>query len=313
MSADALGEPLDLASKSFTLKPLVVARLFAEMTACLIVIALPVVAALPVHQLEIAPTTMAALILLAAGAAVLLPSYGFITYKVDVEDDGLKLLSAFKKQVVKWQDITSLALKTSFGWRRYMLTTSNNESASFPIWLGHVGELVGLVRSRLPGRGQSQAARNRIFRQHPVGLLMQMGKLALTLGFIALFWYFFATLIKSPHRDQMDVAIILGACVILTALMLWRLWLIAFMPRQVETSGEGLHLTTWLFQRQIAWADVSRVNAPPLLLPEGELLKTPRGWYLLSADLEAFDELQYDVERELEKFKPPKVEEKKRK
>lgn len=295
--------------KSFTLKPLVVARLFAEMTACLIVIALPVVAALPVHKLEVAPTTMAALILLAVGAAALLPSYGFITYKVAVDDDGLKLLSAFKKQSVNWHDITSLGLKTSFGWRRYVIQTSSQESASFPIWLGRVGELVTLIRSRLPDRGRSQAARNRVFRQHPVGLLMQLGKLALTVGFIALFWYFFATLLKSPQRDQMDIAIIFGASLILTALMLWRLWLIACMPRQVETSSEGLKLITWFFQKDVPWKETARVNAPPLVLPEGELLKTSAGWFLLSADLEAFDELQYEVASELEKLRPVVVEE----
>lgn len=285
--------------KSFNLKPLVVARLFAEMTACLIVIALPVVAALPIHKYAIAPTTMAALILLAVGAGVLLPSYGFITYKVKVDDDGLQLLSAFKKQVVAWQQMQSLGLKTSFGWRRYVITT-DGESASFPIWLANVTELVHLIRERLPNRGMSAAARERVFKQHPLGLVMQIGKLTLTIGFIGLFWYFFGTMLKRPPKEATDVAIIFGACVILTVLMLWRIWLIAFMPRRVEVSDEGLFLDTWFFKKPVAWSETKKVNAPPMILPEGELLSTKGGWILLSADLEAFDELQYEVSRRLQ-------------
>lgn len=285
--------------KSFNLKPLVVARLFAEMTACVIIIALPVVAALPIHKYTIAPTTMAALILLAVGAGVLLPSYGFITYKVKVDDQGLQLLSAFKKQVVEWQQIKSLGLKTSFGWRRYVIAT-DGDSASFPIWLGNVMELVNIIRSSLPDRGISAAARERVFKQHPIGLVMQIGKLLLTVGFIALFWYFFATMLKRPPKEQMDVAIIFGACLILTALMLWRVWLIAFMPRRVEVSDEGLVLDTWFFKKPVSWSETKKVNAPPMILPEGELLSTKGGWFLLSADLEAFDELQYEVSRRLQ-------------
>lgn len=276
-----------------------VARLFAEMTACLIVIALPVVAALPIHKYAIAPTTMAALILLAVGAGVLLPSYGFITYKVKVDDDGLQLLSAFKKQVVAWQQMQSLGLKTSFGWRRYVITT-DGESASFPIWLANVTELVHLIRARLPNRGMSAAARDRVFKQHPLGLVMQIGKLTATIGFIGLFWYFFVTMLKRPPKEATDIAIIFGACVVLTVLMLWRIWLIAFMPRRVEVSDEGLFLDTWFFKKPVAWSETKKVNAPPMILPEGELLSTKGGWFLLSADLEAFDELQYEVSRRLE-------------
>lgn len=306
MCAEALGEPLDLAGKSFILKPLVVARLFAEITACLIVVALPVVAALPVHKYQIAPTTMAALILLAVGAACLLPSYGFVTYKVSVDDDeGLKLLSAFKKQLVEWNEITSLGLKTSFGWRRYVISTTG-ESATFPIWLSNVQELVATIRSRLPERGMSEAARQRVFQQHPVGLVMQIAKLGVTVIFIALFWYFFTTLIKSSRQEPLDVAIILGACLVLTALMLWRIWLIASMPRRVEVHNDGLQLSTWFVQnRPVLWAETRIVNAPPLLLPDGTLLKTPGGWFLLSADLESFDELQYEVDRHLAVNKEP--------
>lgn len=306
MCAEALGEPLDLAGKSFTLKPLVVARLFAEITACLIVVALPVVAALPVHKYHIAPTTMAALILLAVAAACLLPSYGFITYKVAVDDEqGLKLLSAFKKQLVEWTEITSLGLKTSFGWRRYVISTTG-ESATFPIWLGNVQDLVATIRSRLPERGMSEAARQRVFQQHPVGLVMQVAKLGVTVIFIALFWYFFATLIKSARHEPLDVAIILGACLVLTALMLWRIWLIASMPRRVEVQNDGLHLSTWFVERKpVLWAETRKVNAPPLLLPDGTLLKTPVGWFLLSADLESFDELQFEVDRHLAVYEEP--------
>lgn len=301
MSTDAPREPLDLAPKSFTLKPLVVARLLAEISACIIVIALPVVAVTPLNKYVLAPTTMAALVLLSIAAAFLLASYGFITYKVAVGEDGLKLLSAYKKQEVAWSEMTSLGLKTSFGWRRYLIATTG-DSATFPIWLTNVQELVQIIRSRLPNRGRSEAARSRVFRQHSVGLVMQLGKLVLTVGFIILFWWFFVSLVKSARHDQGDIAIILGACLILTLLMLWRIWLIVFMPRSVELTDDGLRFTTWFFERPALWSETRLVNAPPLLLPEGELLKTPAGWFLLSADLEAFDELQYEVAGQLEKY-----------
>jgi hypothetical protein len=285
--------------RSYTLKTMVFVRMFAEITVFLGIVALPIYL-LATHQFSKLPPLIQALQVVAAiVCALILPVYGFITYKVSVDIDGLRTHALFRRQFIQWDHISGLRLRTAFAWRRYVVI-AGDESVSFPIWLVNIDELVDQIRAVLPQGGRMLPVGGvKVFAQDALATAFTIFKLVSTLIFIAIFWMFFVYLEshKSKHADPSDAIVILAGCLIFTAIMLWRSYSIAMMPRMVSTDESGITYRTWFRQTEtLPWSDLSGVAPPFFLLPEGIVVKAKnRKQILIGNDLDAFDELQDEL------------------
>src|SRR5262249_40113071 len=137
-------------------------------------------------------------------AACILPCYGFVTWRVNVDERGLAAISLFKRQRAAWSDLERLSFKTSFNWRRYVVIFAGGE-LTFPVWLKDMKELVQLIRDHLPQSGsEGRGRKQRLFKQDVFGLVMQFVKVLLGLLFIVVFWIFFATIRSGKGLSQSD-------------------------------------------------------------------------------------------------------------
>lgn len=285
--------------RSYSLKTMVFVRMFAEITVFASFIGLPIYLFLTQQFAKLPPLIQALLVVAAVISSLVLPVYGFITYKVSVDIDGLRTIALFRRQLIAWNHISGLRLRAAFGWRRYVVI-AGDESVSFPIWLVNIDELVEQIRAVLPQGGRMlPVAGAKVFAQDGLGNAFTLFKIALSLIFVAIFWMFFAYLEfhKSKHADPSDAGVILAGCLIFTAIMLWRSYAIALMPRMVSTDEDGITYRTWFKKQQtLPWSEVAAVVPPFFLLPEGIVVKTKgRRQLFIGNDLDAFDELQDEL------------------
>jgi hypothetical protein len=138
----------------------------------------------------------------------------------------------------------------------------------------------------------------RLFRNDPVALVFQFLQAAGGLFFIFISWVFYADLAKSSTPT--DSYTVLGFCILCTAALAWRTFVIALMPKSVELSKENVSIRTVFSQKSYSWSDVLAVKQPFPLLPEGFILKTKRQSYLIGAGMDAADELHDAIKAKCE-------------
>jgi hypothetical protein len=294
----------------YRLKPMVAARLLAEVTALVILVLLPLLVMLGGKFWQLSMMARALGITVSLVSLCILPAYGFVTYKVLADELGLHTFSLFKKQIAAWPEIKTIKLKTSWGWRRYVVDAAGGE-LSFPIWLMNVRQLCETIRSRLPNRGSTLGASAgggvsapKIFTLAPSAVAVQIAQMAGAMLFIALMWVFLANMGGPAHRpvDPSDRMTMLAACIIFTLFLLARLAFYLLCPKLVLCDSTGLQLQTWFSERSCTWAKMKALSAAPFLLPEGLLITTDRWPLLIGDQLDAFDELQEELLKRL----PPK-------
>lgn len=280
---------------------MVLARIFAEITVLIILVTLPAVLAV-VGQLETAPMTGKFLIFsLSLLAALILPAYAFITWVVKVDQNGLTAMSLAKQQHCQWSSIKRIARRSNWNWVRYIVEHQDGE-ISFPIWLLGCDELIELIRSKLP-KGSAAGSPFRKFSQDKISLLFQCMQAALGIGLVVVFWIFFAELAQNQTTSQMDLTIVLGFCLLLTMVFLWRTSVVVLMPKSVELTPSGVIIDTMLFSRRITWENVLKIGPSWPLLPEGFMLKTAKGSFLIGNGMDAADELVASIKGKLESGK----------
>jgi hypothetical protein len=282
---------------SYTLKTMVFIRMFAEVSVFCVLVAAPVIVLVNGQFSKLPGLIQSLLVVAAIVAALILPVYGFITYRVSVDVDGLRTIALFRQQFIRWDQISGLRLRTAFGWRRYVVI-AHDESVSFPIWLTNIDQLVEQVRAVLPQGGRIVAvAGAKVFAQDAIGAAFTIFKLCLGIGFIFVFWTFYVYLQshRSKHADPSDALVILAGCSIFTAVMLWRSYVIVMMPRMVSTDADGITFQTWFKRALLPWSEITALAPPFFLLPEGIVVKSKKGQLLIGNELDAFDELQDEL------------------
>lgn len=274
---------------------MVVARLMAEITVLSILLVMPVFllvggqfAGLP-RPLQILALALPCVSLLA------LPCYAMMTWAVQAGEDGLTAVSAFRRRFVPWQAVRGLSLKASWSLRRYVVELDSGE-ISFPVWLDSVGELVALIRDRLPP-GSDRRAGPRLYGQDWLGLAHRLVRVMLGLIFIGVFWAFFAHVGLSASANQSDRIILLLAALCLSGIVGWRSLSILLMPRSVLVDDGGLTVTTLFSKKAVPWSSVRGVSQPFFLLPDGTVVETAAGRFLLGDDLDDADTLIESIRR----------------
>lgn len=276
---------------------MVAARLLAEATVLFILLFLPLVLWL-LGRLAALPRLIQVLFFALSGVALIaLPLYGFLTFAVRVDDRGLTSVSFFRRRFAEWWQMKALRFRASGFWRRYVLTSEGGEIA-FPAWLNQQQELVELIRSKLPHQGGGES-RLRIYRQDTVGLAYQLLRIALGATFILVFWCFYAQVGTAGSTSTADRALLLVVCVLATVLVGWRCLAIASMPQWVQLTRSELVIGSGFAVRRLPWEQVKKLAPTFFLLPEGYILRTGRGSFLLSDSLDGADELIEAIREQL--------------
>ena len=287
----------------YRLRTMVLARMFSEVAVLLGMMALPICLVCAGTFSSFKPPVQGTLIALAVIAVAILPWFGFITWLVTTNEDGICAHALFKKQFVKWDQIKSLTRRASWNWLRFVVSYEGGE-LTFPILLNQCDLLVREIRGHTPqgaGGGVGGAAANihRSFAYDPVVMSLQVGKSIAAILFVTLFWFFFSA--KSHHfrPGSNDAISLLIFCALASLLFLWRFVAVMLMPKSVEVTKPELVVRNLFQEKHIPWAQVLSVGVPLPLLPEGFTIKTRQGTILIGSGMEAGDELQEIVVGEI--------------
>jgi hypothetical protein len=237
---------------------------------------------------------------------LVLPVYGFITFKVTITDDELATHSLFRKHSCSIADISGLSRRSNWGWIRYVVQYGAGD-LTFPIWLKNCDQLVELIRQRMPtGAGDKKSLLGRKFRQDPVSLFFQVAQAVAGLVFIGVVWFFAVSLYYSGSAgiSAADEALVAVFALAISAILLWRSVVVALMPRAVELGTDDLIVQTIFFEKRVLWSDVRAIKEPFPLLPEGFMLHTQKGSYLVGNGMDSADELSDGIRERLAKLVP---------
>jgi hypothetical protein len=276
---------------------MVLARIFAEITVLLILVLLPAILAITGH-LQAAPLTAKFLIFaLMLIAGLLLPAYAFVTWLVVIDKHGLTAMSLANHQRCEFHQMKRMSRRSNWNWVRYVIEHQQGE-LTFPIWLVNCEELVETVKQRIPGGG-GVGSPFRKFRQDKISLLFQCMQAMLGIGLVVVFWIFFGELAHSKLSNQADLVIVLVFCLAITMIFLWRSTVIFLIPRSVELTPSGIIVDTMAFSRRIGWQNVLNLRPAMPLLPEGFMLKTAKGSFLIGNGMDSADELVSSIQSKL--------------
>lgn len=283
----------------YRLKAMVLARVLAESTVLLTLMLSPAILFI-LGKISIVPVMLRVVLFVLAGmAGILLPAYGFITYKVEIDDRSLRTRSFFRQQECALSQIKSLTRRSNWNWLRYVVEIEGGE-LSFPAWLNSCEVLVERIRACLPAGSQS---RNpfRKFAQDTTALIFQLIQAAAGVLFVTIFWVFYASVAVNSAMGASDKAMILGFCIIASAVLAWRTFVVIRMPNSVELTPTELIVRTFWFVRNVPWESVKKVGTPFPLLPDGFMIATGKGSFLIGEGMDSADELLAAVKSKIEK------------
>ncbi len=281
--------------KSYRLKMMVLVRILAEVAALCIIGSLPFIF-LGLGKFQIMPLPWkVAFSIMSAVALAVVPFYGFVTWKVRTDDDGLTTVTAFKRKTVAWNELRSLVKRSTWNFPRYVIEATSGE-VSFPIWLDSLADLLELIKTHLPA-GSASFNPYRKFNQDAVLLAMHMAQSAAGILFLSVLWFFYAESLKKGNHG--DSVVVLIFCVVASAILLWRTYMILFMPLSVEVKIEFVVIRTCFNTVALPWADIVSVKPTIPLLPEGFLIKTKKGSYLIGNGMDRSDELEQALSEKL--------------
>jgi hypothetical protein len=267
---------------------MVFVRMLSEVTLFIVFMALPAVLfALGKFYLLSVPGR-AVFITLALLGLCLLPFYGFITWQVKTEPLGITCISLFKRQFCEWSLIRGLSRRSTWNWLRYVIETRDGE-ISFPVLLKNCDQLVDQIRDHLPAGGPASKGADKLFEHDNIAAAWQVAQVIFGFIFIAIIWTFFS----SFHlKSGIDWWLLLGFCIAVTVVLLWRTAVVALMPRRVQITDDKLVMRNFFFEKSFLWSELRSVKPASPFLPEGFTINTPKMSYLVGSNMNAADELQ---------------------
>lgn len=276
----------------YNIKPMVAARLMAECTVLLILCFLPL-AVVSIPQLQQAEFILKLILcVLSPISAVILIAAARLPYRVTVDQNGIEVVALLQSFSASWNDVRGVRLISKLGFRVYeILDQEQRVLLFFPLWFKNLSELIESIRLRLPDRGLTQTAGDRVFRQDVVVLMLQILKGGAQIGFVAAFWWFFVH--YNSHNAKLDDTLfLLLAGVIFTGISIWKFYLLLTMPQHVSLQADKIVCQGILGARTLVSSQVTEVKPANLLQPEGVVIKAGKDTILIGASLESFDELE---------------------
>ncbi|HMY55608.1 MAG TPA: hypothetical protein PK671_21765, partial [Candidatus Obscuribacter sp.] len=178
--------------------------------------------------------------------------------------------------------------RSTWNFPRYVVEGSSGE-ASFPVWLDNLNELLERIKEHLPV-GSASFNPYRMFKQDPVILGMHMAQSAAGLLFLGVLWFFYVETLRKGN--QADSLMVLVFCLVATGILVWRTSMILLMPLSVEVKLEFVVIRTCFFTVALPWDKIISVKPAMALLPEGFIIRTRKGWYLIGNGMDRSDELE---------------------
>lgn len=218
-----------------------------------------------------------------------------IPYKVSLSPQGLELRSVLERKNLLWAEIESLKLLSRAGYQEYVLK-SKGGITSFPCLLKNVQDLVRSIRQQIPGGGRSQTGLEQVYKMPRPAFLAQIAKLVLQAAFLVLFLYFFICLSINPASSREDLALILFALLAFFLLLAWKLVQTFKQAMEVFLSVTGVEVKTLSGRQSYDWASLEGISKAGVFYPDGLLLKAGKNRILLSAGIDAYDELADELQ-----------------
>lgn len=283
----------------FRLKAMVLARILAELSVLTCLALLPlIIFALGKFALLAMPLKIL-FGLLSGFSFLLLPVYGFITCQVRLTDDELIASCLFAKHRCKFAQIKALSRRSTWNFVRYVVEFEGGE-LTFPVWLKQCDLLVSILRDKLPAGAAGKCPMDRTFRQDVVALLFQLAQVLLSLVFIGVVWYFAFSVKESSKLATADVYLVYAFAAMVAVALSYRAWCIFMMPTRVQITDQGFSVKTMLFARSFLWEELQKVAPALPLLPEGFVIHTRRGNFLVGHGMNFADELEKALKGKLE-------------
>jgi hypothetical protein len=288
--------------RKYRLKAMVLARVFAEISVLILLVALPILIQV-MGKMSLLPIGgKAVLIGLAIIALCVLPFFGYITYQVNTDDAGITTLALLSKHSCLWHEVKALTRKSSNSWVRYVVEHDGGELSFSPL-LRSADVLVQEIRAHLPDGSGIASNPYRMFQSDPSAFMVQCVQSLAGIVFVCIGWFLFAgTTSKAGHSG--DAEILFGFCAVCTLVFIWRTVVVALMPKTVELTRDQLIVRTYFSEQRYPWGDVKSVSAPFPLLPEGFLIKTKKFSYLVGSGMEAGDELEEAIKAKVTSNQP---------
>jgi hypothetical protein len=287
-----------MATKTYQLKPVVMARALAEMTVLFILGALPVILFLAGHFFDIHIVFRAGVCVVAPFALLGLWGFSQLAFKVEVNDEGLATRSILRRSFLAWPQIISLKQTNRMGLREYCLEHAGG-SLSFPSLLNHVAELVDTIRSHLPNRGRSTTGDAQLYKVAPIMFLAELFKMGLQAGFSAIFFWFYDSLKHSAKVSSEDALFVLALAVLILLAVIWKLIQFFRLPSEVQILRDKLALKTLCKSTELSWPEISKLAPAGMLFPEGLMLSAGKHTYLIGNNVDCFDELVEEIQLRL--------------
>ncbi|MBC7998867.1 MAG: hypothetical protein IAF58_13035, partial [Leptolyngbya sp.] len=125
----------------YRLKLMVMVRILAEVTALVIVALLPLIFFLMGKFAMLPIGWKVAFAFMSVGSILIIPFYGFVTWKIKTDEDGITAVTAFKQQIIAWSDLRALVRRSTWNFPRYVVESASQE-LSFPVWLESMPDLL---------------------------------------------------------------------------------------------------------------------------------------------------------------------------
>jgi hypothetical protein len=278
---------------------MVLARILAELSVLICLALLPlIIFALGKFALLAMPLKILFGVL-SGFSFLLLPVYGFITYQVRLTDDELIASCLFAQHRCKFAQIKALSRRSTWNFVRYVVEFEGGE-LTFPVWLKQCDLLVSILRDKLPAGAAGKCPMDRTFRQDVVALLFQLAQVLLSLVFIGVVWYFAFSVKESSKLATADVYLVYAFAAMVAVALLYRAWCIFLIPTRVQITDQGFSVKTMLFVRSFLWEELQKVAPALPLLPEGFVIHTRRGNFLVGHGMNFADELEKALKGKLE-------------
>lgn len=277
-------------SNTYRLKTMAMARVFSEILALIIFLCLPFILLIANLMAELDLVVKIAVILGSVFSFLMLPAYGFITWQITVTETGIIGWSLIKRRQLNFNQLLKLTRKSNFNWQRFVLTYDSGD-ITFPLWFERLDDLIKKIREHLPVDLSSGVSGPRLFRQDTISFFMQFAQVVFGLMLTGVATYFAAYYFSSNRVSELDGLLIMVFVLVLGLSMFYRVIVVMLMPFKIQLAENGIELTTLFFKKQIDFESLETLTASSPFLPEGFMLETDVGSFLIGGGFDSLDEL----------------------
>lgn len=287
-------------NRTYRLKPVLLARMLAELTVFLALALAPLVL-FAMGQLQTFHIVFRSMICLASPVGLSLAwAISQIPFQLTLTENGIRSRGVLQKAEIGWSEMLSLALKTKIGWRHYLLTYKSGE-LRFPSHIAHIDSLVEEVRKHLPSRGRMITGSKQIYKMPVAAHLLLIGQAMLWFGFVILFWFFFDSL-RIQKAASADLLLVFGVEIVICVGVIWHFINTLLLPTEIEVLEDSIKISGFVSRKEVQFASITTFMPSKFPFPEGVKLRSGKKTFLVASAIDNFDELLEELNSRLKRI-----------